>query len=174
MDEKLVDMLRGNSNTLGRTEEVVEIVKKDPTKIHELFKLYFQEDEWVRLRVSSSLKRLWRHNPETIRPFMRQWIDEVAIIDQPSTQWTFAQMVEECEKLLTDKQLKESIKHIQGYLESSTDWIVLNTSIQTLTHYATTDNTLKTWLTPKLKKLQNYEKKSVAARAKKALAYLQK
>lgn len=173
MAEQFIDMLRGNSNTLGRTEEVVALVIKEPKRINELFDLFFQDDEWVRLRVNSSLKRLWRHDKQSIAPFIDRWITDVASIDQPSINWTFAQMVEECPELLSDKQRAKSTEIIKKYLTSSSDWIVLNTSIQALGTLAKNDPDLASWLKPQLKKLSTNDKKSVARRAAKTLETLQ-
>ena len=84
MKEAFVEMLRGNSNTLGRSPEVVEDVKAQPDRINELFELYFQPDEWVRLRSSNSLRRLWREDIKWVKPFIQRWINEVSPINQPS------------------------------------------------------------------------------------------
>ena len=70
MKEAFADMLRGDSNTLGRAVEVFEIVKKDPPRVQEVFDLYFQPDEWVRLRSSNVLRRLWREDPAWVEPFI--------------------------------------------------------------------------------------------------------
>ena len=174
MSEKFVDMLRGEVNALGRTEEVVAEVLKHPQRINELFDLYFQDDEWVRLRVSSSLKRIWRAETDLVKPFIKRWVEKVSEIDQPSTQWTFAQLVEECPDLFSKTQLEKSIEQVKGYLDNSDDWIVLNTSIQSLTTHAKDNAELATWLKPRLKKLTNYSKKSVAGKARKSLEVLAK
>jgi len=174
MSEPFVEMLRGATNTLGRTEEVVEIVVADPARVGEVFELYFQDDEWVRLRASSSLKRLWRHDASMVAPFVDRWIGEVAAIDQPSVQWTFAQLLDECAELLSAAQAAAATEHVKRYLEESDDWIVVNSSIQTLGNRAADDAALRKWLLPRLRKQAQSHRKSTAGRATKALAALEK
>jgi len=173
MKELFVEMLRGNTNSLGRTEEVVAVILKNPQRVNELFDGFYQDDEWVRLRVNSALKRLWRHDKTLVQPFVTRWTKEVAHIEQPSINWTFAQLVEECPELFTDKEIDSALSTIKQYLTHSSDWIVLNSSIQTLSKRAKDDTALRTWLMPQLKKLTTHDKKSVAGRARKWLTQLQ-
>ena len=97
----------------------------------------------------------------------------MSAIDQSSVQWTFAQVVHECSQLFTTKQITKSLGIVKGYLENSDDWIVLNTSINTLGAAAKLDVDLRSYLLPKLKELSGHSKKSVASRAKKNLAMLE-
>ena len=170
--EPFVEMLRGNANSLGRALEVLAAVKKDPKRADELFELYFQDDEWVKLRVSNVFRRLWREDKSWVEPYVERWVSEVAKIDQPSVQWTFAQLTGECRSKLSDKQQQAAIKQVKTYLTESDDWIVLNASLATLGDYAKTDDPIKKWLVPQLEKLQKHPKKSVAGRAKKIAANL--
>jgi len=172
MAEPFVEMLRGDSNTLGRTDEVAEIVKAEPSRVNEVFDLYFQDDQWVRLRASSTLKRLWRRDPSMVAPFIDRWISEVASIDQPSVQWTVAQLLDECPELFSNAQAADAESHVKGYIEQSDDWIVINSSIQTLGNRAVDDADLRTFLLPHLKRHAKSSKKSIAGRATKMLAAL--
>ena len=165
-------MLRGSSNNLGRTVEAVELVRKNPDRMKELFHLFYQEDEWVRMRTNSVLKRLWRIDKELIKPCINKWVNEVSGIDQPSIQWTFAQMVEECSEILSQDELESANDRIKSYIKNSDDWIVLSVSIQTLSMLAKNDITLARWLRPKLVILARDHRKSVAKRAEKALSLL--
>lgn len=170
--EPFVEMLRGATNSLGRTEEVTALVIADPSRAQEVYDCFFQDDEWVRLRAASTSKRLWRHDIELFAPFIQGWIDDVSSIDQPSTQWTFAQMCEECDHTLTDKQRERAIAIVSAYLIEGEDWIVLNSSISALTAWAKTRPRLAAEITPHLKRLSGESRKSVASRATKSLAQL--
>lgn len=172
MAEPFVEMLRGNSNTLGRTEEVTSIVLEDPSRASEVYDLFFQDDEWVRLRAASASKRLWRADPDLFAPFIAGWIEKVSAIEQPSSQWTFAQMCEECDHLLTSEQRNQAIKIVTGYLETNDDWMVLNSSMSALAAWAQTRPDLATAIRPHLERLAKDPRKSVAGRATKALKSL--
>ncbi len=171
--EAFVDMLRGDTNSLGRTEEVTAIVIANPTRAAEVYDCFFQDDEWVRLRAASTSKRLWRHDIDLFAPFIQGWIEDVSAIDQPSTQWTFAQMCEECDHALSDEQRKRAIEIISDYLAEKDDWIVLNSSMSTLASWAKTRPDLAVAITPHLKRRQHDDRKSVAKRATKALGQLE-
>ena len=172
MSEPFVEMLRGATNTLGRTEEVVDLVLEDPSRTQEVYDLFFQDDEWVRLRAASVSKRLWRADTALITPFVEGWVTEVSAIDQPSAQWTFAQFCDECDNLLTEEQRGRSIETLTSYLRNSDDWIVLNSSMPPLATWAQTRPTLRTAITDRLKDLTQDDRKSVANRAAKSLAKL--
>lgn len=172
MTEPFVEMLRGAKNNLGRTEEVVAIVLADHARLDEVHQLFFQDDEWVRLRASSSWKRIWRAEPEWALPYLDSWINEVSKLDQPSVQWTFAQLCLELDELLTARQRATARNRLKSYLEGSADWIVLNSTMPTLTHWAGDRPELAAWLEPRLKKLSKDTRKSVASRASKSLAAL--
>jgi len=172
MAEPFVDMLRGDTNTLGRTEEVTEIVLNDPGRAQEVYDCFFQPDEWVRMRAASTSKRLWRADPELFAPFIQGWVDDISAIDQASTQWTFAQMCEECDELLTNNQRDRCIDIVAGYLENENDWMVLNSSMPPLTRWAQTRPELAARIRPHLDRLRTDSRKSVARRAAKAHSLL--
>lgn len=170
--EPFVEMLRGATNSLGRTEEVTALVIDDPSRAQEVYDCFFQDDEWARLRAASTSKRLWRHDSEMFAPFIQGWIDDVSAIDQPSAQWTFAQMCEECDAALTDAQRDRAIEIVKGYLAEGDDWIVLNSSMSTLAAWAMSRPELAAEVAPHLERLSNDGRKSVAKRAVKAMEQL--
>jgi len=172
MSEKFVEMLAGATNTLGRTEEAVALVLQSPERIEELYQCYFQPDEWVRLRVSSSFKRLWRADPDLVEPYIPGFIADVSKIDQPSANWTFSQLCLEMQDHLSDRQKKLAIRTMKQYLKNSKDWIVQNATIETLAIWADDSENLKTWLVPRLEKFSQGDKKSVAKRAEKWISKL--
>jgi len=174
MAETFVEMLNEPKNSLGRTEEVVEIVLRENGRIDELYACYFQPDEWVKLRTSSSFKRIWRADVELFRPFIAGFVTKVSKIDQPSVQWTFSQMCQDLADQLTPKQAKSATETMKGYLENSEDWIVQNTTIETLAQWAMDDQALEKWLMPKLRKFAKTGKKSVASRSSKWIEKLAK
>ena len=170
--EPFVEMLRGPTNTLGRVEEVTAIVLADTSRAQELYDCFFQPDEWVRMRAASVSKRIWRAEPDLFAPFIQGWIDDVSAIEQASTQWTFAQMCEECDDLLTDDQRNRCIEIVANYLETETDWIVLNSSMPPLAQWAQARPDLEARIRPHLERLTNEDRKSVAKRAAKSIAIL--
>jgi hypothetical protein len=164
----------GHPNSLGRTVEVVEIVLADPAQLERLYRCYFSADEVVRLRTSNAFKRICRTQPAWLVPYVDRFLSEVAQIDQPSAQWTLAQLLLELDSFLTSSQRKQAIAVLKRNLLASNDWIVLNMTMQTLGHWARHDADLLAWLRPALERLSGDPRKSVAKTAEKVLKGLLK
>lgn len=162
----------GHPNSLGRTEEVVALVLAEPARFAELFDCYRSDDEVVRLRVSSALKRVEPERRDLIMAYLDRLIDEIGQLDQASAQWTLAQLFERVAEEMTKAQHERALAIMKRNLAGHPDWIVLNTTMAVLTLWAKTDAALADWLRPHLQRLTGETRKSVAARAKKMLAQL--
>ncbi len=167
-DETFSAMLTGgHPNSLGRTVEVVDILLDTRTRLAELFDCYRNSDEVVRLRTSNALKRITRVKPEWIAPCLDRLINEVANIDQASTQWTLATLFQLLEADMSPFQKKQARHIMQNNLAFHGDWIVLNTTMQTLAEWAASDAGLKSWLLPQLDRLEGDKRGSVSRKAAK-------
>ncbi len=162
----------GHPNSLGNTLEVVEEVLADQSLFDELFHCYFSKDEVVRLRTSNAIKRIAKVQLSWLLPYVDRLLTDIATIDQASTQWTLAQLFDWLVPLLTSEQKYRAQSIMQGNLANHQDWIVLNTTMETLSRWSQTDLSLKTWLRPHLERLSQDGRKSVAKRASKYLAAL--
>lgn len=166
-DEPFEQMLTGgHPNSLGRTEEVVDLVLADRARLAELFGCYASTDEVVRLRVSSAMKRVATAHPDWVVAFMDRLQDEVAAIDQASTQWTLALLFDLTRDLLDDRQRARAVEIMQGNLATHHDWIVLNTTMQVLGRWSDDDEDLRRWLEPHARRLAGDPRRSVAANAR--------
>ena len=159
----------GHPNSLGRTLEVVDAVLADRSRLDDLYRCYFSDDEVVRLRVSSAMKRVTIEHPDWTLGFIDGLESEVAAIDQASTQWTLALLFDEMADLLSPQQRSRAIEITQDNLEQHSDWIVLNNSMKVLGRWAEADPALAEWLLPHAHRLTSDERKSVAANARKLL-----
>jgi phospholipase C len=172
MSHNYEQLLTPGKNILGNTIKVVELVLKNNKSFDELFECYKSEDPWVRLRVSSCVKRICKVKPNLVYAKITDLLNWVSNINQPSTQWTMAQLFLILEHKLTDSERTAAINIMQTNLTHSKDWIVLAQTMQTLASWAKKDVELKTWLLPRLHKLTKDERKSVAGKAKKLEAEL--
>lgn len=160
----------GHPNSLGRTVEVVELILSKPEKLEELYNCYFSADEVVRLRTSSALKRITQKQPEWVVPYIDRLLNEISKIDQASTQWTLATLFDLLKSRMSRDQQVSALTIMKNNLATHGDWIVLNTTMQTLFDWSKSDAELKQWLTPQLERLTNDGRKSVSKRAAKLLA----
>ena len=164
----------GHPNSLGNTVEIVEQVLEQPALFGQLFECYFSQDEVVRLRVSSAMKRLCKAKKELLTPYLDRFLDEIAKIDQASTQWTLAILYYMLRKDMTVAQQELALEVMKRNLTQSSNWIVLNTTLDTLVKWSKGDSSLALWLLDQAQVLQNDSRKSVASKAAKTIVILSK
>lgn len=173
MTETFEAMLTGgHPNSLGRTEEVVASVLAEPARLDELFGCYDSADAVVRLRTSSAIKRVEAARSALMVPHIDRLIEKVGALDQASAQWTLAQLFDRLAHAMSPGQKARALGILKRNLEHHSDWIVLNTTIDTLTRWARDDAALASWLAPHLDRHAHDPRKSVAGRARKAKAAL--
>lgn len=141
---------------------MVEEVLNSPECFDELFSCYQSDNETVKLRVSNAMKRIVAAKPEMILPYLDRFIDEVSVLEQPSAQRTFSQLMLTVQSELSITQRNQTISIIFRYLQDSSDWIVLTTSMKTLAEWAKDDQSVKTKLLPYLQHLTQDSRKSVS------------
>lgn len=171
MAETFEQMLTGgHPNSLGRTVEVVDLVLADPERVNELFACYRSHDEVVRLRTSSAMKRIEAVRRDLVLPLVDRLIDEIGNLDQASAQWTLATLFGRMKNDLSEEQQAGALAIMKRNLAGHSDWIVLNTTMETLAIWSSDNPALKRWLKPHLERLAGETRKSVAGRARKMLA----
>ena len=171
--EKFESMLSGgHPNSLGRTVEVVERVLRDKRQLRQLFDCYASADPVVRLRTSNALKRICRERPDWLQPYVDRLIQEISQLDQASAQWTLATLFLLLENGMQSSQKKAACRILKNNLEHHQDWIVLNTTMDTLAAWAGSDARLRNWLLPRLQRLEGDKRGSVARKAAKINARL--
>lgn len=159
----------GHPNSLGRTEEVVDLVLAERQRLNDLYSCYFSTDEVVRLRVSSAMKRVTIAHPDWVMDFMDKLQDDVAAIDQASIHWTLALIFDLTRDLLSGEQRRRAVEIMQQNLAEHDDWIVLSNSMKVLGVWADSDEELRSWLRPHAARLAEDPRKSVARNARKLL-----
>ncbi len=163
----------GHPNSLGRTEEVVDLVLADRSRLDELYGCYSSEDEVVRLRVSSSIKRVCRAEPDWLVPYLDRLLSEIGRLDQASAQWTLAEIFQMLETRMDANQRARAEEIMKRNLSTNDDWIVQNRTIETLALWAADDSALRSWLIPILRDLSRSTRKSVSKRASRSLEQLE-
>lgn len=163
----------GRPNSLGRTQEVVDFVLADGRRLPGLLAAYDEiTDEQVRLRLSNAVKKVLRERPEWIASHFDALVAGVGTVDQPSARWTFAQVLTAAGDRLSGAQRRRAQPILRADLEGSDDWIVQNSTMQTLWGWSASDAELRDWLVPRLARLAESPRKSVANRARRMLASL--
>ena len=159
----------GHPNSLGNTVEVVNLILADRKKLEDLYQCYYSDDEVVRLRVSNAMKRICKEHPDWLVSYIDKFLINISKINQASTQWTLAQLFLWLEDDMSEPQLEKAKEILKNNLNKSDDWIVQNTTIETLSAWAKDDEKLRMWIIPRLENFSKSDRKSVAGRAKKML-----
>lgn len=173
MPELFAEMLEGgHPNSLGRTGAVVGIVLADPARLEELFATMADPDEVVRMRAGDALEKVCREQPGWLLPHVDRLLGDLGHLQQPSVQWHVAQMLQHLRGDLSEDEVRRATELLQRNLSRSTDWIVLNVTMDVLAGWARRDPSLAAWLVPQLERLRQDSRPSVAKRAATRLAEL--
>jgi HEAT repeat protein len=160
----------GDRRSLGRSAEVLTAVVADPGLLPDLLACLSDSDDVVRMRAGDVLEKVARERPEAVRPWLDRLFSDLAGTDQPSLQWHFAQILEEVP--LDAGQYASAVRFLRALLERSDDWIVLTSTMQSLTTLAANDPALREWLPPHLRSRMLDRRPAVAKRAAGQLARL--
>lgn len=162
-------MFGGNKRKINN-RLVIEAVLRDPPRVGELFECVKDDDEYVRMRASDALEKVCRANASIVQPFKTRVLHEMSVIDQPSVQWHYAQIVDKLQ--LTPQETAQVISKLQANFEKYEDWITRNITMEVLGHFALQDEALRAYLVPKLEEMTKEKRVSLSTRARKILKKL--
>jgi hypothetical protein len=163
-------MFGGNKRKINN-QPVIEAVLHDSTRVDELFECIKDEDEYVRMRASDALEKVCRSDPSIVQPLKTRILNEMSVIDQPSVQWHYAQIVDKLQ--LNSRETAKVIHKLQSNFETYDDWITRNITMEVLGNFALHDEALRVYLVPKLQELTKDRKVSISTRAHKILKKLE-
>ena len=159
----------GDPRRLQNVDVVVALVLEAPDRIQELLDCILHcDDEIVRMRASDALEKVCRERPSLLEPHTPVLLGAMAQIDQPSVQWHVAQILGHVP--LTAEQRTRAAQILRNNLDRSSDWIVLNWSLETLAALARKDTDLIGPLRTYLRRHEQSAYKSLAKRARNLLA----
>ena len=108
---------------------------------------------------------------EWVADFIPDLLGWITKIDQASTKWCLSTLYMWLENYMShDQQIKE-IEVMKSNLHYD-DWIVQNTTAESLAYFAQKSPSLRAWLIPELKALTSSRHNSVKRRAEKLLNLL--
>ena len=136
MIEKFADILLvgGHANSLGRTDEVIDVVRNNKARMDELFDCLFHADAWVRMRAADALEKISREYPKWLEPYINTLQSSLSKSAQASIQWHLAQIYRNVS--LTKQQKHQAIQWLQNLLSTTeVDWIVAANAMETLVQF---------------------------------------
>jgi len=92
MSQVLQKLKGGDLRSIGRSEEVMQDILKNPALFGEVFEGMLNDDPRVRMRSADALEKVSSKHPEYLQPFKNWLINEIAKIKQQEVRWHVAQM----------------------------------------------------------------------------------
>jgi len=112
---RLRDLLMGGDRrSIGRVDEVLELVLGQPKRVSELAKLLWDSDAVVRMRAADALEKISRERPEWIDPFKPNLLGLMAETGQQELRWHLAAIVPRVQ--LTPAESSRAVVILKGYL----------------------------------------------------------
>lgn len=107
----------GDRRSIGRSDEVVRLVLRQPEKFTELFQGFYIDDPIIRMRTADAVEKITAINPQLLFPHKQAILDLVEQVSQIEVQWHLAQIIPRLP--LDQKEIGKSYSSIEKYLESS-------------------------------------------------------
>lgn len=171
---KILEKLKGGDlRSIGRSEEVVQDILKNPALFGAVFEGMLDNDPIVRMRSADALEKVSSKHPEYLQPFKTRLIDEVAKIEQKEVRWHVTQMFSylEVDKEERDKIIEILFSYIDGPGKSK---IVKTFSMQTLADLAEKDEDIRPQIIRKLEEIIKTGSPAIVSRGKKLIKKLRK
>lgn len=170
-DSKMKSILEklkgGDLRSVGKANEVMKSVLKNPKLFKEIFQGISDTDPLIRMRAADVAEKISRQHPKYLQPFKTQLINDVVKITQQEVRWHAAQMFSYLS--LTPKERSRVAKVLFSWLENEKSNIVKVMSLQALTDFAKQDNKIKSKVMPLIQKFILSGNPSLKSRSKRLL-----
>jgi hypothetical protein len=159
----------GDRRTIGRADEVVAIVSKDPGLFPELIAGLWSEDSLVRMRAADAAEKVTRENPELLRPYKKELLGLMAEAGEQELRWHLAAMVPRLP--LSPKERKLAVSLLNGYLKDRSS-IVKTFALQGLADLALVEPSIRPHIIDVLQEATRSGTPAMKARSRKLLLQL--
>lgn len=104
----------GDRRSIGQSNTVAAIVRKQPARFAELIDCLWNADAIVRMRAADAAEKVSALRPELLAPFKAELLGLLVESEQQEVQWHLAQMVPRLP--LTDDERRRATAAFRGYL----------------------------------------------------------
>jgi hypothetical protein len=166
----VLDKLKGgDQRSLGRANEVVAEVIRDPARLRSVVDGMLSSDPVVRLRSSNVVERISASRPDLLQPFARRLLDETARSPQGDVQRQVAQVLPRIQ--LTEEQRRQAESVLMAYLNGRSS-VARAAATKALTDFALKDPAMRARIGPMLGDLARTGGAAVAVKGRKLLERL--
>ncbi len=169
MDQILEKLRGGDRCSIGRSNEVVADVLKDPSLFETVFDGMLHEDPIIRMRAADAIEKITVKHPEYLLPYKQKLIQTVAKSTQQEVRWHVAQMLPRLP--LTGEERATAVETLLDYLNDKSN-IVKTFAMQALTDFAMRDANLRPQILLVLEDLTGTGSPAMKSRGRKLLAAL--
>ncbi len=159
----------GDRRSIGRANEVVRQVLRNPALFGELFKGMLSGDPLVRMRAADAAEKVTAERPGLLQPYKKRLLHEIANIDQQEVRWHVAQMVPRLN--LTPTERVRAVGILFAYLSLKSK-IVRTVALQALVSLSYNDSDLRRRVIKLLHEVIETGSPALKARGRKLLEQL--
>ena len=168
--EEMIDKLKGGDlRSIGRANEVVEDVLRNPDLFDDLFKGIVNQDPVVRMRAADAVEKITKRHPEYLSDHKTVLLRQAAGLKQQEVRWHIAQLIPRL--ILDENERKAAVEILFEYLEDQSRIVQTNT-IQALVDLAKGDALLLPRVKEAVNRLSRTGSAAVKNRADKLLREL--
>jgi hypothetical protein len=167
MLQPLSVLLKGKDRrSIGRANEVAELVLREPGRFRELVKCLWSDDPVLRMRAADAAEKVTVQKPRLLVPFKAELLGLLSEAEQKDLRWHLALMIPRLS--LTRPERRRVGEELKRYLEDSSS-IVKTFALQGLTEIAADDAALRPQVRELLEQSVRTGTPAMKARARKLL-----
>lgn len=170
MSKILQKLMGGDLRSIGKADEVVQEMIKNPSLFKGCFEGMLSDEPIIRMRSADAIEKVSERHPEYLQPFKSRLINEVSKIEQQEVRWHVAQMFSYIK--INKKERDKIIKILLSYIENKKSKIVQTFSMQTLADFAERDEQIKPQIKNIIEGMMKNGSAAIMSRGKKLLQHL--
>jgi len=159
----------GDRRSIGRANEVVRLVLRNPNLLGELFKGMRSGNPLVRMRAADAVEKVTAQRPDLLQRYKRSLLHTIANIDQQEVRWHVAQMIPRLN--LTPTERVRAVGILFAYLSLKSK-IVRTFALQALVSLSYNDSDLRRRVIKLLHEVIETGSPALKARGRKLLEQL--
>lgn len=160
-------LLKGKDRrSIGRSNEVVALVLREPRQFRELMKCVWSDDQVLRMRAADAAEKVSAKKPRLLDPFKAELLGLLPEVEQKELRWHLALMIPRL-KLTRTERLRAS-EEFKRYLEDSSS-IVKTFALQALAEIAEDEPSLRSQVREIVEQAVRAGTPAMKARARKLL-----
>jgi nucleoid DNA-binding protein len=167
----IYDLLKGHDlRSIGKANEVVELVTNDPELFDEVFDGIFHQDKVICASCADAVEKVSGRLPEYIQKKKKIILSNLSSFKQKEVRWHIAKMLGYLK--LNPKEKELAVGYLFEWLKLDKSIIVKVMSMQTLSDFAETDKKLLNTVLDEIQKQMINGAPAIKARGKKLLKIL--